>query len=443
MWGQPQGAAIAELPGDPSGIRVEASKYTATALAVRSAASEMRRLAADSAMGESEAITALVEASDEVATRLETLDGRYDTAGSALTTYASSLEAAQQLAATAAASRDAAQEAAATANNSAEVHEMQAMSATTPEERAEAEEKQRAYETSATSAAGDLASAQAMYDRAVEMRDTAAQIAADSISAAINSDDLNDSAWDNFSGWAGDLWDGAVDWINENAEMIAIFKDLLSTAATLFAIASIFFPIFGLVALVLAGVTAVVSLALSATGNQSWAEFAIDAIGFATAGVGAIAGKALTGTMTGLKASRVQTVAAAGTRSNPLQSVTNSMNAVIPSRAGLSNKLSWGLDMVIHGGHETAVAARVLKNSMMGAGGAADDLIVQAGTRLVNTQVIAGATGAVVEWGNKALDDMGDRLSSFPSAISDRAAGVSEWYGGVKDSTTFGFGGRP
>ena len=432
---------IAALPGDPSGVRTEASKYTATADAVRNAASEMRRLAADSAMGESEAITALVEVSDDVAERLDSLHGRYETAGSALTTYASSLEAAQQLALTAVAARDAAVEASSTANNSAQVYENQAAAATTPEDKEEAERLQRAYEDSASTASGDLASAQAAYDRAVDMRDTAAQIAADLISAAINKDGLNDSLWDDFSGW-----------VAENAEIIKMIKDVLGWIATGLAFASLFLPFLAPFALAAAGLTALLSLVLSATGQQSWVEFGLDFLAFATMGVGAIAGKALKGTMSVLKSTRVARVAATG-HPNALRAVTGSFNGVQASKgswtsiAGLLTKKNWAGEVLKNKGIFNASSLRILTRSQTGATGAADAALVMLGKSQIATTTLAAAISGTIgkiDTGLGKADDIGDLINKYapvvPSWIPDSLSNLGDGYSNVKEDATWRVG---
>jgi hypothetical protein len=445
---QPASFEIKPIPGDPSGVRSEASKYTATADAVRNAASEMRRLAADSAMGESEAITALVEASDEVSERLESLHGRYETAGSALTTYASSLETAQQLALTAVATRDAAAEASASAANSAQAYENEAMAATTPEEKAEAERMQRAHESSIDAATGDLAGAQAAYDRAIEMRNTAAQTAADLISAAIRSDGMNDSLWDDFSGW-----------VTENAEILKVIKDVLGYIATGLAIASLFLAPFALAA---AGLTALLSLALSATGNQSWVEFGLDFLAFATLGVGAIAGRALKTTMGLLKATRVGKLSQYGLP-KAVRTVNSNWSGVQAAKIGNVLKKpseAWrGLMMIKETmgarGIGNAQALRVLNGARAGIGSPMDAMLVTMG----KTQIAAATVSASVSgWISKAntglnqADNIGGLIEQYAGNTIDQfvpggaektadfLSGVTDTWTGIKDDSTWKVG---
>ncbi|WP_213815547.1 hypothetical protein [Glaciihabitans sp. dw_435] len=426
---------IATLPGDPDGIKVEASKYTATATAVRNAANEIRRLATDSASGESEAVSALVEISDDVADRLDKLHGRYETAGSALTTYATTLATAQTMAAAAVRVRDNAVEDSANATRMAQHYEDEATAATTPDEKAEAERMQRHYTESDESAGTDLAGALASYREAVEMRDTAAAVAADLISAAIDKDGLNDSLWDDFSGWVAD-----------HAELLKAIKDVLGWIATALAFASLIFPVLAPFALAFAGATALVSLVLSATGQQSWIEFGLDFLSFATMGVGMIAGKALKGTMTVLKSTRVGRLAAAG-HPNPLRAVTGSFNGVLPSKVGLLNKLSWAKEVFSAKGVFNASAMRVLTRSQTGATGAADAALVLLGKSQYSTQIIAATlsgTAGKIDTALGSAGKVGDLLTKYvpavPTAVTNGLDGVGDWYEGVGEKATWRIG---
>jgi hypothetical protein len=291
---------------------------------------------------------------------------------------------------------------------------------------------QRAYENSGDSAVGDLAAAQSAYDRAVEMRDTAAQIAADLISAAVENDGLNDNLWDDFSGW-----------VAENAEVLKAIKDVLGWITTGLSIASMFFPVLAPFALAAAGLTAALSLVLSATGQQSWVEFGLDFLAVATMGVGAIAGSALKGTMTTLKATRVARVAASG-HPNALRAVTGSFNGVQASKGalnslrGLNNGRKWIQEVFKFKGAFNASSMRILTRSQTGATGAADAALVMLGKSQIATQTIAAGLTSAISKADDYLGKVGDWSDKFVSAVPAAEGKVTDFISTVSDTYTEG-----
>jgi hypothetical protein len=96
----------------------------------------------------------------------------------------------------------------------------------------------------------------------------------------VSSDSLNDSWWDN-----------VLDWVNQNAEWLKVVKDILTVVTAIVGVLSIFFPVLAPIALGLAVLSMGLSFLLASSGDGSWFDFALDAIGVLTFGVGsALAG---------------------------------------------------------------------------------------------------------------------------------------------------------
>ncbi|WP_104088154.1 MULTISPECIES: hypothetical protein [unclassified Cryobacterium] len=424
------------LPGDPTSVRSAATRYTLTADAVRESAAELRRLIASDDLGRSEAVSALVELSGDVAGRLEKLHGRYETAGSSLSAYADSLETAQTMARQAIDARDYAAGEAATAQSWADHYSDAASEATDPADQIDAQRLALAHESVVDDLTVQLAATLQNYHDAVALRDTAAAVAAERIATAIDQDGLNDSLWDNFSGW-----------VAENAAVLTSIKNILGYLAAGLAILSLFFPLLIPFALAIAGATALLSLVLASTGQISWIEFGLDALTFASLGVAAIAGVALKGTMAALKSTRVAHLTGLGTSKNPLRSVTASFNGVLPSKVGTANKVVWYREVFSTKGVANAKASRVLNNARAGAGGPGDDLLVGLGKVNIGFQRVELAIPSLLKGANLALDQLGLPAQVLnpvmPDAIDNvlnAGASLDDWYKQVNDQATWRVG---
>lgn len=431
-----QSVEILPIPGDPSAVRIAASKYTLTADALRDAAAELRRLITLNEAGCSEAVDALVGVSTDVAARLDRLHGRYETAGSALTIYSTDLETAQGQANTAIGLGDTARTEAANAEYWVDYHETDARAATDPAVQAEAERLALRYRENLELAGVDLTSAQTLYRQALELRDGAADTAERLISQSIENDGINDSGWDNFSSWVAD-----------HAELLQIIKTALSVVAGALALASLFIPVLAPFALVAAGLTAILSLVLASTGQISWIEFGLDFLAVATLGVAAVAGAALKGTMAALKTTRVSQVAASSAGKNPLRVVTGSFNGVQAPKKTLVNKLFWGKEVYEASGVQNAQSMRILANSKAGAGGSIDDGLIAQGRLQIAVQkgaLAASETATLGDLGMTWAGPLADQIAqaNIPGAddVLSGISDVSEWYAGVNETSTWRVG---
>ena len=261
-------------------------------------------------------------------------------------------------------------------------------------------------------------------------------MAAEQIATAIEQDGLNDSLWNDFSGW-----------VAENAAVLTTIKNILGYLAAGLAILSLFFPLLIPFALAIAGATALLSLVLASTGQISWIEFGLDALTFASLGVAAIAGVALKGTMAALKTTRVAHLTKLGTSKNPLRSVSSSFNGVLPSKVGFSNKVGWYREVFSTKGVANAKASRVLSNARAGAGGPGDDLLVGLAKVNIGFQRVELAIPSVLKGANLALDQLGLPAQVLnpimPDAVDNvlnAGASLDDWYEHVNEQATWRVG---
>jgi hypothetical protein len=239
----------------------------------------------------SEAVDALVEQADEVATRIERAQERYAGVGSALTGYVSSLTLAQQWSLEALASATTAHGA---AEESAGVIDRYRFELLNP---ALDEESRERYQRLTDNAAEDLAGSQGsvqsaveLLQRAINLRDTAATTASDAISEVEGSGDLNDSIMDNID-----------QFYEEHKDLIDGILFVAGIAASILAAVALFVPGLNLIVLgvgiALAVLTVANSVAQAATGNMSWTEAIINtALAVVPFGVGKLASSGIAAT---------------------------------------------------------------------------------------------------------------------------------------------------
>ena len=82
------------VPGDPVVVRQGGNDYVGVADAIKKCADSLRALDAGGSRG-SESVEALLEARDDILSKVEVAEGRYRSAGNALVEYAGALERAQ------------------------------------------------------------------------------------------------------------------------------------------------------------------------------------------------------------------------------------------------------------------------------------------------------------------------------------------------------------
>ncbi|GAB2466520.1 hypothetical protein [Xylanimonas ulmi] len=431
-------AEIAPIAGNPDAVRAGAGAYAQTAAALAEAAAAIRALARQP-LGTSDAVTELVGIADEVAGRLDGLNQRYSTAGSELTVYAAELEDAQQRASQAVQTRDAVVGPLANAEAHAERYAHQARTVQDPTSTQEAVEQSQRWSWQARDLAAQLDQASVRHARARADLDAAADRAAAAIAAAVDRDGMNDSGWDNFTGW-----------VSEHADLLKTIKDVLSAIAAGLAIAGMFFPVLLPFAALAGGLAAVAGLGLALAGEISWVEFGLDALTAITFGVGAIAARGLRVTMTALKNGRLargfrdgggKLIKAAnrsqrsklGARQAVDEWASLAKEAATPS-AAKHGPLQWLWQLKGHKTLENLRYAKILKEMQTGAWGAKDAALAAKATQQLEVAKRFSLIGAVAGAPGKAADaaanvaDVADRVEdAMPRIDTDWLGDPARW----------------
>jgi hypothetical protein len=263
------GLAHDPTPGDPVVVREGGRKYTTVADAIARAAASLRGLEAGASNVDS--VKALLESRDTIVENVSKAEGRYRTAGSALTTYATVLDRVQsETAAALHAAKAAAGDGADAGSQQAKYHQMaqDAEDAGDAEEQDKYAKKEKAAQEQASHAAGAVSAQKAVVHQAVADRDKAAQTAIDSIKQITANDGLNDGWWED---WGADLFKVIADIAEKAAAVLGILALLLCWV-----------PILGEVLMVLAAVAgivaAVANIALAIGGEKSWGEAALSVV---------------------------------------------------------------------------------------------------------------------------------------------------------------------
>ena len=284
------------VPGDPVVVRAGGTDYVGVADAIRRCADSLRALDAGGSRG-SESVEALLEARDDVLSKVEVAEGRYRAAGNALVEYAGALERAQTDSLNAlAAARSAQQDVDEAVGRAGRMRE----SAGEYPERGDGADDRARYERAATAADGDaeVARGRVRAQRQVVLnamgeRDAAAVKAMSAIDGA-GDDGLGDSWWD--------------DWGSKVASWVAAVCDMISAVTGVLGLLVCWIPVIGqalagvLFAIsAIAGVVAAIAhVALAVSGEESWTG-ALLSVAFAALGGLGLAG--MRGTMAGVRSS--------------------------------------------------------------------------------------------------------------------------------------------
>lgn len=244
-------------------MRDGGQRYRDVAEAISSAASSLRSL--EGGESQADSVNALLESRDEIVTAIEGAQGRYQTAGDALVTYAGVLDTVQSDTASALASARTAKSDESSAEYWADRYDEMADDA----RRAEDSESEARYlrlarenRADASAARSVVATQQNVIRDAVADRDAAAQSAIGQIEEITSADGLRDSWWDN---WGSKV----VGWIAKVAEFVA-------SVAGILALVLCWVPVLGQALLAIAAIAgiiaAIANIALAATGEKSWLE---------------------------------------------------------------------------------------------------------------------------------------------------------------------------
>ncbi|MCR2785099.1 MULTISPECIES: putative T7SS-secreted protein [unclassified Microbacterium] len=431
---------IAPIPGSPDTVSSRATRFTATADAILEAVSGLRAAIADTSQHESKALDQLAENAGQVATRLESLEGRYREAGSALSSFATDLQTAQTEAMTLVREHAEATASEDRYNREIDHYREQRQRTTDPMEAVDLNRHLMLLTQRQGAQSSAAAGAQARFAQIIERLRDSGVAAAGRMRDAMDGDGLNDGLWDNFSGW-----------VAENAEILKAIHKVLQLVTTVLSVLSFFLPVLAPFALAAAALTAGLSLILASTGQISWVDFAIDLITVATFGVAAVATRAIGGVMTALKGTRVARLAAQG-NSSALRSVTGSFNGVLRGKNGLSlgpvqlPSVQWVREVTGAKGVFNAHFLRVAESARAGAGGPLDDLLLQIGREEMARIKIAFGIRTAVTMPNTILGSVAPGVADAferimaDNPVSDVVDAGADWYQGVKDSATWKVG---
>jgi hypothetical protein len=267
------------VPGDPAEIQRIAQQHAQLADELTAQAGNLRRLASCEGW-DAPAGRKFAESAGDVATHLEKARRRYTAVAEALRGYTPQLEQAQREADQALREAKEAQ-ATAAANQPPAPGSEPAGPPTDLTVEADRRRKQNAFD----GANDALRRARQKMNNAVALRDQQAKRAAGHIREAIDHDGLKDGFWDKVKAKIHDM-----------APMLKLIADIASWVATIFGFLSIFggwIPVVGeiLLAITLAAtaVSLVCHLALALSGDGSWLDVGLDAIGLLTFGYGKVA----------------------------------------------------------------------------------------------------------------------------------------------------------
>lgn len=436
------------VPGDWSAIQDAGRHYASVARDIAAQVRRLRTVADDDQILRGEYADGLREACRQTADDLDRVHARFEEVGSALGGW---WEPVQDARTTTWSALQAAEEAQRTidANPPADPPAPGAPAPTDAEQTA-----QDRTDTRRGNAETALSNAQSSFDTAVaDYGDKARQVAKAIRDAA--DDDFKDSGWDGFKNW-----------IDENADILKVIADVISIVVTIAAIVFLFVTPAGWILLAVAAVAVIglgIRAALAATGNGSWADFALDLVGVLTLGTGRIAiavaraGRAATLSAIASRAgSTARAAAVANARAAFAQASLFSKPAVwlfksnpamrwIAGRAAYtSTKLAWltkplpsvtKLETVMAGMDDVAAA---MSKELPALAREFPDLVT-AGYRWGHaTALTAARTGATVD----AIDKLVGGISIGDVQITPPLGPVGEIYDDAKDSTTYAPGGH-
>ena len=416
------------VPGDSSQIADAGEHYSSIATTISGQVQRLRQLEADDEILKGEYADGLRESCGALADDLDRVHDRFEQVGSELSSWWEPVQTARTKTATALLAAEDAQSAI-DANPEPETPILGAPEPTSVEkDDAEAQGNRHGNAVDA------LDQARTDFDSAMNTYNDLAEDVANAIRKA-SDDDMKDSRWDSFKGW-----------VDDNAGWLTTVAEVISWVVVAVAIIALFVTPVGWV-LAIVAVAALIGLgirfALAASGNGSWADFAIDLVGVLTLGTGKIAtglakiGRAATLRAIGTSAGRLaqtRTIAAARqafadapflskpvvwlARSNPIFRWLSGRAAFTSTKRVWTSKLlpkTTPMERIAVGGDETT-AAMTKELEMLRT--LFPEFISNTYTRGVAVATGAARTGAVVDVTDKLLGDnpLSDGLPAYMDA---------------------------
>lgn len=239
------------VPGDPTVVASGGRHYVGVADAINTAGTNLKRMA-DDAQYDSDAVRAFQEKARDISDDIFLAEDRYRGVGEALNAYAPELEYAQ----------DEARAALTEAEDAAEEARQERIEAMEAEENDDEPEETDEEPPSA----GMMRAALTRLENAISHRDEHATVAKNKINAAMeDTENLNDSTWDNIAGFLQDLVKIA-DLVAAVAGILAMLVGWIPVVG--YALAAVL----GTIALVAGIVSLVGNLALAIGDKGSWGD---------------------------------------------------------------------------------------------------------------------------------------------------------------------------
>lgn len=261
------------VPGEYWEIRDEGDHYTKVASDIETQVRALRNLA-DDGVSKGAYLDSIRENCEDTANDLEKVLARFETVGSQLTSWADDVETARS---ETWAALQAAEDADATLRSNPEPSPpLPGADPLTGAEQAEVDRVTRAR-TEATRA---LADARTAFGSAMSSYDSRAEQVASAIRKA-SDDDMKDSRWDKVK-----------DWVSQNADWLKLVADIIGWIVLVVAVVALFCTPAGWILALVAAVAVLgvgIRALLAASGEGSWADFALDLVGVLTLGTGKIA----------------------------------------------------------------------------------------------------------------------------------------------------------
>ena len=293
------------VPGDSSEIQNAGTHFSSLATTIGDQVNRLRQLEGDDEILKGEYADGLRESCGALADDLDRVHDRFEQVGSELSSWWEPVQTARTKTGTALAAAEDAQSAI-DANPEPE-SPLPGAPEPTQAEKDDAEAQGNRH----GNAVDALDQARTDFNSAMNTYDDKAEDVANAIKKA-SDDDMKDSRWDGFKSW-----------VDDNAGWLTTVAEVISWVVVAVAILALFISPVGWVMAIVAVVALIgvgIRFALAASGNGSWADFAIDLVGVLTLGTGKIAlvvakvGRAATLRAVGASAGRLaqtRTIAAA------------------------------------------------------------------------------------------------------------------------------------
>lgn len=330
------------LGGDPGSIKASGQTWKSFATSASSASTDIKSVDAASFQGD-EGDTYRSKVNDDLPPRLEKTHDAWNQVGTALITYASTLEDLQKRLAALKTQHDSATETAnAKANN---LESAKSADKTHDQQQTEAKAKLKPGETlpPSTYSSGASAAQSQLNEANNAVQDTidkANQVHSEH-KTALNTccNEIEDAKGKRFEkppGFWGKLKDSVVDWVKDHADVLKQISGVLKIISAIAGVLSfipILAPIMGPIAIVTGGAALLIDVGLKViTGEGSWAQIGIDAALMLLPGAGKLVGKGLKMTTSGTKALNGLKGAKNAAMAKTLTALKNSKVGVVGAR---------------------------------------------------------------------------------------------------------------